>query len=641
MKTGILTTKTIASDDIRDTKSIMGMSSKGMEMAQYFLRDKIYSDKILAVIREYISNAYDEHVKHGITKDVDINLKSENSQWVWSVRDYAMGLNDHDIRNIFGVYFESTKSNENNSIGGFGIGGKAGFSYTDTFYVTSYHNGLKTSYVCTLGAGTKGIPVGEIYEISKEPTTEQGIEIGIEVKPNDLGSFATTTETFVKYFTPTANIKFNDNYCKELHIPSLPIDTVTIGEYTFSTYDDKPHYGTNNTYFVRMGGVVYPFNTSTKIPRNFSKYVIVDVPIGKLSIPISRESIENTPLNDKVYIEIEKCLDQISIDEVSNLVTPKFGSVITGHESIAKTYDGAWFSHSYSTIFPQTRQWYYKSSRFYNDADGHSGQVSKGPKHMVYLVPDIKSVKNWHKRIINALKIVHGVDYCGYVSMRMSDYNSMLTTLDNTIDISDCVFVDVKTLKLPKLENTNIDRNSYQVCYGCGNKEYYTAEELDKHVINTKFGGADLEDDWYLETKNMGQLQNRTIGLVSEYGTRSSHYTANSIKMVNALKDLGWLTPACPEYKDMAKKFKDESDRKDIISRAEYKLKDMFFGDTYTNNRVLAHIKKNPEKIDKLLLIKSTILKENSTRGRVLSSIRDYNRKVTRQDIRKIMTMKD
>ena len=34
------------------------------------------------------------------------------------VRDYAAGLSEYDIRNVFGMYFRSTKSNSNNQIGG-------------------------------------------------------------------------------------------------------------------------------------------------------------------------------------------------------------------------------------------------------------------------------------------------------------------------------------------------------------------------------------------------------------------------------------------------------------------------------------------------------------------------------------------
>jgi hypothetical protein len=224
--------------------------------------------------------------------------------------------------------------------------------------------------------------------------------------------------------------------------------------------------------------------------------------------------------------------------------------------------------------------------------------------------------------------------------MRKSNYDAMMAELDSTIDISDCVFVDVKTLKLPKLEKQTVDNSSYQVFAEYGRKEYHTVDELDAIVTSKHFGGKDVADDWYLHVSDMDKIHRRTIGLVKEYGTRTSYFTANSIKMVEGLKELGWLTPECPEYKDMAKKFNDENQRLRTIANAETRLREVYFGAKF-NVKVVDHIKKNPVKINRFENIKDIILKEDSTRGRILTSLRDYNRKITRQDLRKILMMKD
>ena len=642
MKTGILTTKTIASDDIKDNKSIMGMSSKGMEMAQYFLRDKIYSDKVLAVVREYISNAQDEHVKHGITKDVEVSLKGVNNQWVWSVRDYAKGLDDHGIRNIFGVYFESTKSQTNDSIGGFGIGSKAGFSYSDTFYVTSYYNGVKTSYICTLGSGDKGIPVGEIYEISQEPTSEQGIEISLEVKGSDVYDFSNKTETLISYFIPNTNIVFNDEYSKRVTRPIIPTTSKSLGGYVFNNYTTRPYYN-DGTFFVRMGGILYPYTTPTRKKRFFSNTVIVDVPIGKLSIPISRESIENTPLNDKVFQDIENVFDKIAEQEIATLQVAKFGNLVSGNDPFARSFNGEWFVHSFKECFPSTSKHYYNVGRKYKTHnDYHNSPVYvNDTKYMVYIMPNIKSLNNWHKRLINALIQVKGTDYDGYLYITKDKYDDLINNLDDKIDVSDCVFVDIKTLKLPKLETiASSDIEKYLVYEKYGYKHYYTATELDANVINDSFNDKDLEDDWYLEANSMEVIHSRTIGNTKDYGTRSNFYTANSKKMIENLKELGWLTPECDEYKEIKKKFDEEYSRKQAISNAEYSLERMYYGIKPTV-RLSNIIKSDPDKIDRLRIVKDKITSEDSTRGRILRSISDYNRKFNRQDLRKILLMKD
>lgn len=89
-------------------ESVMDMDADGMLFAAHYLRDKIYSDKILAVVREYLANAIDEHRKFGISRPVEVTLPNSFSP-DFKVRDFGMGLDDEGIRKIFGRYFKSTK----------------------------------------------------------------------------------------------------------------------------------------------------------------------------------------------------------------------------------------------------------------------------------------------------------------------------------------------------------------------------------------------------------------------------------------------------------------------------------------------------------------------------------------------------
>jgi DNA topoisomerase VI subunit B len=190
----------IASNELNG--SVMGMDEKGMVIAQMFLRDKIYSDKIKAVVREYACNAIDEHSKHNISSDVKISLlKDEDHSYRFAVRDFGKGLSESDVRNVFGMYFRSTKSKSNDSIGGFGIGSKAGHCYSDTFFVTSYFNGIKSTYTCMLGGGDTGVPIGHIYKIDECPTSESGIEISLKVEDHDHNRFNKEIPKYLFSFT--------------------------------------------------------------------------------------------------------------------------------------------------------------------------------------------------------------------------------------------------------------------------------------------------------------------------------------------------------------------------------------------------------------------------------------------------------
>lgn len=643
MKLNLTSQRTIASEGLKMTK--MGVDDKSIDLIVSYLRDKIYKDKILAPIREYICNATDSMIEAGNTNDsVLISLKSLDNSWIWSVRDFGYGLNEHDIRNVFGSYGTSSKRETNTLIGSYGIGAGSAFAYGDSFYVTSYHQGTKTSYVCSLGRGENGVSIGEIYKVSEEPTTETGIEVSLDVKYSDLSTFSKKTENFVKFFCPKVKLSFNNHYNKECHKPTQPVNGLIVDGFTFHAYDIAPiDLYSSTTYFVRMGGVVYPHTHSNAQRRTFSTPVIVDVPIGMLSIPISRESIESTPLNDKVFEKIEEALDKMVNKEVSGLTPPKFGNLVTGNGgTVGKNYNGEWFEHNFKTCFPITYTSYWLIGRCYNTPEIYSSSVCKGKtKHIVYVMPNIDSLKNWHKRLINALQTLQVADYDGYVWMRKNHYEKMMNELDSSIDLSDCSFVDIKSLKLPKLDKkVSNDKEEYITYNAYGNKKYYTAQDLDELVRKQSFDDNELEDDWYLEVEKMEILNRRTIGDSKKFGTRNSFWTANSKKMIENLKELGWLTPDCKEYKEMKTKFDEVYRVERLVQNATYSLEKLYYG-SKISDRLKNIIKKNPEKLQKLDAIKAKIRLEQTTRGRILQSLSTYDHKITRQDLRKILMLKD
>lgn len=641
MKTGVLTTKTIASEGLE--KSVMGMSQRGMEMATYFLRDRIYTDKILAFIREYICNAQDEHIKHNIERPVEVKLLQQNNQWVWSVRDFALGLSEYDVRNVFAMYFESTKSGDNTCIGGFGVGGKAGFSYSDTFFITSYFEGVKTTYVCTLGASASGIPVGECYKVSQEPTTEQGIEISLDVT-KDCYKVSLKTETFVNAFSPDAKIEFYSGYDMRTYTPHLPLLARTEGDFIINQYSDYPistGYGQN--YFVRMGGVNYSYKTATKRPRAIRKHIIVDVPVGMLTVPITRESIENLPANEKVFEEIENILDMLGAEEMKNFTTPKFGDIVSlSNGTFRKTFEGTWFNYEYNVLFPKTQKYYYKVHRGFskeNTTNWNESIPANNGKHMIFVFPNIKNLNNWHARLQNALKQIGGVDYKGYLWMSSYDHMNILSDVDGSIDLSDCVFADIKKLKLPKLEKGPSDDTTYQVFEGYGHKRYYTPEQLNTKITENHFGGVEPDDDWCEKVTSKVQLDFRTIGDARVFGTRSSIITANSKKLIDALKEMGWLSPDDDEYKNKVAEFSKIEEQLRREEKIKYNANSVFFGMSCAE-RTKKILIKHPDKFQKLEEVVRKIRGEHSLRNRIVGTLRDYSMNITRKDLRKILNMK-
>ena len=122
------------------------ISEDHIAKAAYLVRDQLYSDKRKATFCETLLNAVDEHRKHNIERPVEVIITSK----MLIIRDFAKGLSPDKVEQVFFQFFESTKSTDNESIGGFGIGAKAPGSYADIYYVDSYFNGKKYSYVSTV-----------------------------------------------------------------------------------------------------------------------------------------------------------------------------------------------------------------------------------------------------------------------------------------------------------------------------------------------------------------------------------------------------------------------------------------------------------------------------------------------------------
>jgi hypothetical protein len=74
MKTATIASPLLTSNNM--DSSVMGMDSVGMDLATYFMRDKIYSNKIKAVVREYLCNAVDEHNKFDVKEVVQTGLRA-------------------------------------------------------------------------------------------------------------------------------------------------------------------------------------------------------------------------------------------------------------------------------------------------------------------------------------------------------------------------------------------------------------------------------------------------------------------------------------------------------------------------------------------------------------------------------------
>lgn len=137
-------------------KGKFGISRRSQAHIMTILRDTLYSDKILAVLREYSSNAWDAHKMVG-KGDLPIQVTlPDNDNPSLVIRDFGPGMSPREVFHIYTQYGESTKRDTDDAVGMMGIGSKSAFAYSDSFTVTSWNGGMRRVYIAVLDASNEG-----------------------------------------------------------------------------------------------------------------------------------------------------------------------------------------------------------------------------------------------------------------------------------------------------------------------------------------------------------------------------------------------------------------------------------------------------------------------------------------------------
>lgn len=327
------------------------VKSNNMLHLMSILRDQLYSDKMLAPIREYSCNAYDANIENN-KKDTPIRVTMPNSHFPeFKIRDYGKGLTYDEMVNIFCSYGESTKRTSNEYVGQLGIGSKSGFAYGDNFLVTSYKDNTKTVYNCVLDKAGAGSLLQLTTETCDDPS---GIEITIPVKLNDIYNFKEKAFNFYKLWDIYPEIIGVDS--SEL-ISNYPIKqnyTVCSKNWSIDVTSDK-----KNSYVI-MGNIGYPIEWNLLNLNTFKDYnsrnvldifrdssLVIRTEIGEIEMSPSRESLQYT---EKTINTIKKYLTEI-ISELHKIIIDKFSS-----DNVKSIWDA---KIQYYTIFNSKKTEYY------------------------------------------------------------------------------------------------------------------------------------------------------------------------------------------------------------------------------------------------------------------------------------------
>lgn len=292
------------------SSSQANIKAKNLGILFDIARKKIYTNKPLAVIREYCTNAYDAHVEAGI-KDVPFQVSFPTAfKSTISIRDFGKGLSEAEMYGIFFEYAESTKRDTNDQVGMLGLGSKSAFCYADEYFVTSYNNGTKSVYHCYID----DTRLGTIAKHHEEPTTETGLQIDVEIKRDDIPVFRSVAGEFLSEFKPQPIIKNDDSVVNLMHREY--VKNIVIENETYSIHRDWR----DPNHVVRMGNVNYKFSLSdlnlsyderVELESFKNNYVKIFAQIGDVTPSASREHLE---MDDKTKQYIVEKLKHISTE---------------------------------------------------------------------------------------------------------------------------------------------------------------------------------------------------------------------------------------------------------------------------------------------------------------------------------------
>ena len=255
----------------------------------HILSSSLYSNPKFAVVRETLCNAWDAHRAAGIERPVEVTVTRKE----FIVKDFGSGIAPEDMTDIYCVYGSSTKQNQEDQTGGFGLGCKAPFAYVNTFEVTSCYKGTKTIYsLSKTSIDTDGKPA--ISTLVQVPTDETGLTVTIRhpdtsyLNEHIFGDFVkelckwTGQKVLLDY--GTYKIEYSDKFY------SSPEGFVITS---------KPEFIEKSSYYVRYGGILYPFEYDTyeleTIYKSFCPWgsaIILDAPPNSLDITPSREKLQ-------------------------------------------------------------------------------------------------------------------------------------------------------------------------------------------------------------------------------------------------------------------------------------------------------------------------------------------------------------
>ena len=285
------------------------------------LSNKMYERPIEAIVREVYSNAIDANIANKSKGKLEVTLPTSANP-ILKITDHGIGMSDEKIMKVYTEYGNSDKGDDNSQIGGFGIGCKTPFAYTDQFTVESCKDGIKSTYIAIKEDGGPSI-----IKAGSCPCNVSGTSVTIPVKENDFVAFVNAA---VKVFFWAQEFPAMDEASIEAFLKVVR-HTIS-GAETLETYlacREKAKTATlmgnffNESLVAEIGGVMYGIDSNYFSNNFWSGTMIIHIPVGEVSVQASREKLN---YDNRTTEKLGKYFDEAigkAIKEIEDLLADK------------------------------------------------------------------------------------------------------------------------------------------------------------------------------------------------------------------------------------------------------------------------------------------------------------------------------
>lgn len=291
----------------------------------------MYAEPEKAILREYISNAFDSHVLAGQTKPISVSFPNRlNSNLI--VQDFGVGMSRDELVNIYSKYGASTKRNSNDLIGAFGLGAKSALALVSQFTVVSVKDGKKNTVIVSKDETEVGV-----LNFFDEVDTEEPNGVTVTIP---LGRSVANLDTLFLAGFPTGTILVDGN------VPAKSLDDETQFKPYSNGWVERYNSGQNRDHYngqyikAFIGPVLYSIDPRPLYDNKTEEEIEALKPIIRFFCKLPVNHILNIP-NGSVDLtpnREEIVLNKRSIATIVDLMSAFRDEVLADIATVAATF---------------------------------------------------------------------------------------------------------------------------------------------------------------------------------------------------------------------------------------------------------------------------------------------------------------